>query len=288
MNHSIFITGGTGFLGSSLIQALHKKNFTIHCLCRKQSNFVRLIGLDNIRWIEADNINYEQYFVDNKIDIVIHCATNYGRDGESEEDIINTNIKLPCDILQAAINNVKLFINTDTVLTGNINKYSETKKKFLKIFQKYKSKLACANICLDIFYGPNDDQKKFINEIIYKLKRNEKEINLTLGEQKRNLIYIDDVVSAYVTIINSSFSLAYGFYQFEVAPNETTQLKHLLLKLKKMTNNSQTNLNFGKLSYRKNEVMNCKMNNKSLLELGWVPFYSLEEGLKKTIDGIGV
>ena len=41
--YKIFITGGTGFLGSNIInKLLSQKKYDLHVLCRKSSNFERI------------------------------------------------------------------------------------------------------------------------------------------------------------------------------------------------------------------------------------------------------
>ena len=285
MRHTIFITGGTGYLGSFLIRALNKENFSLHCLRREKSNISEFANIKSLNWVNVGEVNYEKYFYENKIDIIIHCATNYGRKREVSEDIFEANLVLPVKILNAAIaNKVKLFINTDTLLNKKINEYSASKKKFLQLFEKHKSDIVCANVCLDIFYGPKDDKNKLIPMVIHKLLTHEDKIDLTSGDQKRNFVYIDDVISAYISIIQSSLVLSNGFYNYQVSSGPAIEIKTLILKLKDMTNNIDTKLNFGKIPYRANEVMTSVMDNNLLLSLGWKPFWNLDEGLYKTIE----
>ena len=51
----------------------------------------------------------------------------------------------------------------------------------------------CINIGLEHFYGPNDDDSKFVSYIIHNLLNEVEKIDLTKGKQKRYFIYIDDV-----------------------------------------------------------------------------------------------
>lgn len=53
------------------------------------------------------------------------------------------------------------------------------------------------NIKIEHMYGALDDENKFIYWLINKLKQNVEKIDLTSGVQKRDFIYIDDIVSAY-------------------------------------------------------------------------------------------
>ena len=52
---------------------------------------------------------------------------------------------------------------------------------------------------------------------------------------------------------------------------------------KEVCGNNKTNLNFGAIPYRKNEVMSSDVNISELRLLGWQPKVSLLDGLKNTI-----
>ena len=50
-------------------------------------------------------------------------------------------------------------------------------------------------------YGPSDKPTKFVNSIIQSLKNNLPTIDLTSGTQRRDFIYIDDAIEAFLLII---------------------------------------------------------------------------------------
>lgn len=132
-------------------------------------------------------------------------------------------------------------------------------------------------------YGPKDDSTKFIPFVIEKMLKNEKQIDLTKGEQKRDFIYVEDVVRAYLTLVKTIDKLDKKYYHIEVGTGKPTTIKDIVLLIKMLTN-SDIKLNFGTLPYRKNELMYSSANIDFIKKLGWEPKVSLEEGLKETIS----
>ena len=282
----IFVTGATGFLGSSVVKLLAATGYDIHCLKRKSSNLFRLNGsLSKIKFVELEGINFTEYFRDHQIDCILHCATNYGRLEKNPIDTIEANLLLPLKILYAASNsNVKSFINTDTILDKRINHYSLSKKQFLSWLESYSNNLICVNIALEHFYGPGDDSSKFVTMILKEMLNNSDKINLTAGEQKRDFIFIDDAVNAFIVIIKHISSHKKGFYEYEVGSGSNVKIKSLVELIKELSECEVTKLNFGAIVYRLNEVMASSVDISKLLELGWKPQHTLKSGLLKTIE----
>ena len=135
---------------------------------------------------------------------------------------------------------------------------------------------------LEHIYGLRASPTNFITLMINKLKNNEPQIDLTLGEQQRNFIYIDDVVSAYITVVEKQNHIIAPYSTFQVCTNQIISIKELMTTMKDLTN-SKSYLNFGAIPYRKNELMQSETNNIDLINLGWKPQYSIQAGLKKMI-----
>jgi len=284
----ILLTGATGFLGSHLLKGLLEKNDNkIIILKRSFSNLFRIESfLENprVKFYDIDNVKLDQIFVENDIDTIVHCATNYGRNNENILNIVQSNLLLPLSLLQLAIaNNVKNFINTDTVIDKNVNLYSLSKNQFLDWLKNCSPKINCVNVSLEHFYGSFDNNTKFTTCIIKSLLSNAENIDLTEGEQLRYFIYIDDVVDAFLKILENIDKFEESFTSFDVSTEDNISIKDFVLLVKKMTNNTKTILNFGKIPYRENVLMDCKIDIAKLKQLGWAPKWSLEEGLKITI-----
>jgi nucleoside-diphosphate-sugar epimerase len=287
----ILITGGNGFLGSSLINKISKKNYLLHLLVREKSNLSRLNLSKKIKLFQLQEKNLDNIFKINKYDLIIHCATNYGIEEENSSNTIYPNLLLPLQLLDLAKKySVKSFINTDTILNKNISSYTLSKNQFvdwLKLFSKF---LNCYNVKLEHFYGPKDNNNKFIINNICRLLRYEDKIEFTKGFQKRDFIYISDVVSALEKIIllalkNNKKNLNFFILKtFEIGTGRQTSIKSIILLIAKLIGNNKTRLEFGKLPFRKNEIMNVKVDLKNIQKLGWNSKLKLERGLTRTIN----
>jgi CDP-paratose synthetase len=284
--NKILITGGTGFLGSNLIKALLSQGNQLAVLKRKSSKLQYLESvLPSIKTFNIEEISIEDCLKSFQPEIVIHCATDYGRTKNSTSSIVETNLLLPLRILELCKENgVKLFLNTDTSLDKDTNVYSRSKKQFKEWFETYAASLCCVNVTLEHFYGPFDDKSKFVSFLFNKFTSNESTLDLTEGKQKRDFIYIDDVIEAYLLVLKTHREFNAGFYNYNVGSGESVEVRELVLTIQKVTKNSATQINFGAIPYREHEVMETHVDLTEIKKLGWKPQHSLAEGLSKMYE----
>jgi nucleoside-diphosphate-sugar epimerase len=129
---NILLTGATGFLGSNLLKSLINNNHTISILVRSKSVLNRISKVHSkINIHDINQINFHNVICENKIDGIIHCATNYGRGNIKSYEILESNLIMPLQLIQAAVDcRVKFFINTDTILDKGISEYALSKYQF--------------------------------------------------------------------------------------------------------------------------------------------------------------
>ena len=131
-------------------------------------------------------------------------------------------------------------------------------------------------------FGPNDDTYKFHNYVIEQCLNNIFQIETTPGEQKRDFIYIKDVVSAYLLLLDKASQQKNFYQEYELGSGKAISMREYLEIVKKLTQ-SQTEFKFGAKPYRDNEVMFSEANLSALQKLGWSPQYTIKEGLEETI-----
>jgi len=285
---TILLTGATGFLGSYLLKAFIKNGYEVIALKRTTSNTYRIEEyLNQIILYDIDKTDLSDIFENHKIDIVVNTVTNYGRKDTKISSIVDTNLIFSLKLLEESVNNnVKAFINTDTLLERNINTYALSKAQLVDWIQFLSTKnTKMINVKMEHMYGPQDDKNKFIYWLINQLKHNVEKIDLTSGVQKRDFIYIDDIVSAYEIIIKNIGRFS-NYEEFELGSGNSIEVKEFIKQIVKELNVNQTittKLNFGAIAYRANENMNMESNIVKLQNLGWKPQVSIEDGIKKII-----
>ena len=109
-------------------------------------------------------------------------------------------------------------------------------------------------------FGKYQTKDKFIPYILEKLKNNE-EILTTFGEQKRDFIYIEDFIDIIQKLLEKS-SLIRGEV-INVGSGISISLKDIILYLKEKLN-STSEIKFGAIPYRENEMMNFCLNISKL------------------------
>jgi nucleoside-diphosphate-sugar epimerase len=282
---TILLTGGTGFLGGNLLFKLVEDDFRVIVLTRSSSDVSRIAPvLERVTLCTGEKGGYDALFRDHQIDVILHCATNYGRKEMDPLALLEANLFLPLKLLECGSRRgVTCFINTDTILDKRVNAYSLSKNQFKDWLKLYAQRITCVNVALEHFYGPLDDETKFVTHVIRSILHNVEVLPLTRGEQKRDFIFIEDVIEAFVKIIRHTPSIGTGYYPFEIGSGQSLSIRDFVTLVKRLAGDSQTVLDFGALSYRDHEVMESVVDTSAVRALGWNPKVSLEEGLRRTI-----
>ena len=292
---TVLLTGATGFLGSHILEGLVGENYDVIILKRSFSDTWRIRHiLNKIKAYNVDEISLEAVFKGNKINAVIHTATTYGKKGNGLASIIRSNLLLPVELLELSISfKTPTFINTDSFFnTTDLNykhlaPYSLSKKQLIEWLKTVSGKIQIVNMKLEHLYGPRDNNDKFVTWLAKECIKNEPELKLTKGEQKRDFIYISDAVNAFISALKEKSSLP-DYTEFGVGTGEMTSIRDFAIKVKETVSSVsgkkvETFLNFGALPYTEGEIMKSKADNAALRHLGWRCSIGLNEGLKNIV-----
>lgn len=285
----ILITGATGYLGGKLARSLIQDGNHLSLLLRPSSTLLDSIASFDQVEVERFHSEKEIYEIIKRFqpNVVIHAACCYGRSGESCQEVIDANISLGVSILNSLQWTAKpvSFINIATSLPPSVSFYALTKNEFIN-FAKWFSdnsegKLQVVNLLVEHFYGPGDNGSKFIPSLLSKCLMNSTTIDLTSGDQKRDFIYIDDLVKACNVVIEKLSEIG-RFEKIPVGSGEALSIKDIALLIHQMTG-SKSILKFGAIPYRTNEVMYSEADITYIKKLGWTPKVYFNSGINRVV-----
>lgn len=285
---TVLITGGTGFLGRRLVANLLAQKYRIFVLYRTKASLVRLPKAhgQNMVLFKYTGRNLAACFKKYPIDFVIHTATCYGRDNDTYADVIAANVLLPMQLLELSLaGTVKAFVNTDTFFTNDLGldpkkkSYTKTKKLFLELATEavQGTALRLINMRLQQMYGPGDNGHKFVMAMIKALIDGVPYLDLTPGEQKRDFIFVDDVAAAFGQVLKHYQNLR-NFEEFDIGTGKSISIQQAVMAMKRAVK-SQTELRWGALPYRVNEIFDSKAKLRPNKKINWYARTSFVQGL---------
>ena len=208
----ILITGGTGFIGSRLVESLSKDNKLI-VLSRKKikSQNKNIIFLEGSLEDKNSLLNATK-----SVDIVIHCAALLGGSLVSYNDLERVNVLGTKNLLDAClINNIKKIVHISSVAVFGIFDGIVNEKTICKPFSDYdKTKYDSEKLVIDYFkkgldfviirpsmvYGPGEEKNK---AKLFRYVQNKKFWIIGDGKNKLALIYIDNLVDGIILALKN-------------------------------------------------------------------------------------
>ncbi len=306
---NILITGADGFIGSHLTEMLVKKNANVKALSLYNSfnNWGWLEDVDSKNDIEVfcGDIRDPHYMkhITKNIDIVFHLAALIAIPYSyvAPDSYIDTNIKGTLNVCQAALdNNVeKVLITSTSEVYGTAQYVPIDEKHPLQPQSPYSATKISADALAESFYrtfdlpltivrpfntyGPRQSARAVIPTIITQIANGKKEIQLGDVSPTRDFNYVLDTCRGFTMLAESEKTngkiINIGS-NYEISIGETL---NLIKKI--MQSDVEFVVDKQRLRPEKSEVNRLWCDNTKIVELvGFEPEYSLEKGLKETID----
>ncbi len=299
----VLVTGGAGFIGSHLVERLHKLGYEIRVLDNlssgRRENLAGVMGDVDFMYGDVRDVEQVRRAVLG-VDAVIHIAALIDVEESVKNPLIYHEVNstgtlnlLRCSVEQG----VKKFIFTSTcAVYGNPVRLPIKEEHPLNPLSPYAaSKLSAESYCmafsasyglkttvLRLFnvYGPRQDTCKYSSVIIEFVKRVGKGLPPIIfgdGEQTRDFIYIDDAVEFIVRALEYD---AVGCFNVGTGSSVSiNRLANLIIKIM-----GRSHLKPIHLEPRPGDVRHSEADvSKAVKVFDFKPRVTLEEGLKKFI-----
>jgi CDP-paratose synthetase len=293
------MTGASGFLGRATLEQLLLDPGLFVVVAHRSSTPSSFLTKLNPLKTHIFNVEIEEeiqsIFSKYEIKTILHLATNYGRHNRSIDSVLSANLVLPLKLLTHGIAaNVQHFINIDSFYNkaGNLNdqlfNYSQSKQALIPWLKQYSNQIKVSNLILEHMYGPGDAEDKFIPTLIKSSLCDFSDgLKLSRGQQERDFIFVDDVVSAIQAVVEEAMSMGklekIGYQDIGVGHGKGTNLIQLAEIIIRIIGTSSPPP-FSNAPYKKHEIMSSIADNSKLVQLGWTPKTDLIEGLAQTIE----
>lgn len=287
------VTGGTGFIGYNLTKELQKKGYDVIITGRQGENY------ENVKNII---IGYDLFELDWKkignIDVLFHQAAIVDTAVMDRKKMLFVNVEASKLLFEQAVKHdcKHIVYASSTAVYGNepapykesvtklnpLNPYGESKKlldEFVTQFAKIHPEVVIVGLRYCNVYGPHDKHKGKMRCYLSQTADQMRVRNPKLfkdGEQKRDYIYIKDVVRANIFASKAKESCIVN-----CGSGKAVSFNELVFILNRVLNLNRTP------EYIENPYIESYQNytkcNMSLAKekIGFVPEYSVENGIKE-------
>jgi nucleoside-diphosphate-sugar epimerase len=289
------VTGATGYVGSNLVRRLSADGWDTHVVVRPDSTLESLVDMAQRVTVHTHNGSAEGMHgivVAAKPDVVFHLASLFLSEHTTADisRLVHSNILFGTQLLEAmTANEVNKIVNTGTswqhyenMPYSPVNLYAATKQAFEDILQYYVEAKDLQAITLKLFdtYGPIDPRPKLFH-LLEKVAKEGAVLAMSPGKQMIDLVYIDDVVQAFVVAANRMLAGAVqGHERYSVSSDSPISLKRLVGLYGRIVG-KRLPIDWGGRSYRVREVM-VTCNNLPILP-EWSPEIQLEDGIRRIL-----
>ena len=245
------VTGGAGFIGSNLVDRLINLGHEVVCIDNEYASNEIFYWNNNAINYKVDITEYDEIKnLFKSVDYVFHLAaeSRIGPTLEKPSNAFKVNIIGTSNVLQCSKeNNIKRLIysstssgyglnnlpNVETQLDDCLNPYSVSKIAAEKICKLYSDFYNLPTIIFRYFnvYGeraPTKGQYAPVIGIFLRQKKEGQKLTVTGdGEQKRDFIYVDDVVEANISAALKRIDNKFFGQIFNVGSGKNTSIKNI-------------------------------------------------------------
>lgn len=309
-NKNVFITGGTGFLGSYLVKKLVNYGANVTILVRDyipQSNIYRGEEYKKVNVVHGtleDYLLIERTLGEYEIDTVFHLAAQaiVGVANRNPLGTFKSNIEGTWNILEAARKSPlikRVIVASSDKAYGDQEKLPYDENMPLQGKHPYDVSKSCADLiaqtyyetyklpvcitrCGNLYGGGDLNFNRIIPQSIQSILNNKAPVIRSDGSFIRDYFYIEDAVDAYINLAEKVVELNLGGQAFNFSNEIQLTVLELVNKILKIMGSSMKPII---LNQGSNEIIHQYLSaKKARTVLGWSPNYTIDEGLSKTIE----
>ncbi len=302
----VLVTGANGFIGSHVLEALIKENgWEIAITLRPESDISRIRNMleesNRIKAYVLGEQSLDSIISSFKPDLVVNFAVYYEKKDlySNIDQMVETNISFSSKILDSmSRNGGRFFVNTGTyteflmdkqilATESNVhpaNLYSATKAAFENILKYYTENynITAVTLNLSTTYGPKDKPNNLIPYLVNCSLEN-RDANVSAGEQILDFVYVKDVAEAYVKAMRYLLGTHKNYDVFSIGSGSPHNLKEIAEIISGFGGNLR--INWGAIPYSLQETFFFKSDiTHARNVLRWWPKYTLSEGLRETFE----
>ena len=303
--NNLLITGGAGFIGSHLVDALYKKNNLYIFDDLSSGKIENLKNIKKIKTVNFYNKKIENFNLNKKFDGIFHlCAqTSVPVSMKFPEVSSKSNFFSSIKVFEIARKQkIPIVYASSSAIYGNLTKGNDDINKFDIISPYALDKFVLenfANLYCKIFnissiglrffnvYGPRQDPNSpysgVITNFLNKIDINKKLI-IYGGQQTRDFIYVSDIVKALIKSMKILINNKKSFNEnINVGTGKQISINDLYNKLCNIYEKDLPYLNKGYLSGDPLRSLGSFKKMEKILKLNKNNFIKFNDGLKKTI-----
>ena len=306
----ILVTGGAGFIGSHVCEALLKKGHFVICVDNLNSYYNPKIKKENIegclknkkfKFYKKDITDYielKKVFSDNKIDKIVHLAARAGVRASIKDPLLyeRVNVGGTLNLLEVAKGyKIKNFVfGSSSSVYGNnkkvpfsesdstnmpVSPYAATKKAGELICYVYSHIYGIPTTCLRFFtvYGPRGRPDMAPYKFTKLINEGKKIDMYGRGNTSRDYTYVDDIVGGIIKALDSNFK----YEIINLGNSNTVKLKYFISLIEKELEKK------AKIKIMPAQIGDVKRTyadiNKAKKLLGYKPKVKIEEGIKEFV-----
>ncbi len=301
--NSALVAGTTGFIGSALTRRLAEEGIKTYCLVREgrynPADFETLRGVEVIKIRSSLKGSLDNALSGVKADVVFNLVSYGVNPKENDPEImIETNLHFLSSLLLIVSQwPLRRFIHTGSCFEYGeplnrkpikedhplkpISLYGAAKVASVLYGNALAAKLSIPFVTLRLFgvYGKGERPHRLIPYIMSRIGGNET-VDLTPGEQVRDILYIDDVVEAFTATARKDAVEPLGIYN--VCSGIPVTVREVGETVARVMDKPSTLLHWGERTYSIDDPMWIVGDGAKFEEAtGWKPKVSLLEGIKR-------